>query len=101
MKKLCMIVIILLCTSLATSVYAFENKGATLENQDSKSYKYKITSEGGDPSDNIVWGNIDDSCTIRICKFGSCEITLLETGQTITVGPEDRVIIYRGVLKIK
>ena len=100
MKKLCMIVIILLCTSLATSVCAFENKGATLENQDFKSYKYKITPEGGDPSENVVLRSIDGSCTSYICKFG-CEVTLVETGQTVTVGPEDKVIIYRGVLKIK
>ena len=100
MKKLCVIVIILLCASLAMSIYAFENKGATLENQDFKSYKYKITSEGGNPSDNTVWENIDDNCTMSICEFGRCELTLIETGQTITVGPGDKVVIYGGVSKI-
>ncbi len=95
MKKICVIVIVTLCTILSTMVSA-----ATLENRDSQKYKYKLTSEGEDPLKNVMWGTVDDRSKIQICKFG-CELTLLETGETITVGPDDHVVIDKGTLKIK
>ena len=94
MKKICVIAIVTLCTILSTMVSA-----ATLKNGDSQKYKYKLTSEGGDPQ-NVVWGTVDDRSTVHICKFG-CELTLVDTGQTITVGPDDHVIIDKGVMKLK
>ena len=96
MKKLFLLVLMLVGVVCLVTI----GNAATLENGDSEAYDYKLTSEGEDPNNNVVLGRIDDRCKISICKFG-CEVTLVKTGQTITVGPDDHVIIDKGVMRIK
>ena len=95
MKKLCLIVILILCATLTTGVYGFDNETTTLKNGDSETYEYTIKTAGGD-----LYGKIHADSTAYICKFG-CELTLTKTGQTVTVEPGDSVVIDKGVMQVK
>ena len=96
MRKYWVFIIIALCAMLASSVYGFENKTTTLKNGDSETYEYQTKA----PEGGVIYGKIHAHSKTSICKFG-CELTLIKTGETITVQPGDQVIIDKGVLKIK
>jgi hypothetical protein len=116
MKNICLVTLIFWGVALATGVHGFENKNTTLKNEDSKTYEYSIkTTDGGIIADEemlednkIIYNNsggvsyskIDSHSQVAICNFG-CELTLTETGQTITIKPGDTVVIDKGVLKVR
>ena len=114
MKKVCLIVIMILCASLTPPVYGFDNETTTVKNGDSESYEYsirtspgEIVSDDGALNDNRVeystgvrYGKIHADSTAYICKHG-CDLTLTKTGQTITVQPGDRIVIDRGVMSVQ
>jgi len=114
MKKLCLIVIMILCAAFTTAVYGFDNKTTTLKNGDSETYEYSIRTAGGEIvsddgalddnrveySTGVRYGKIHADSTAYICKFG-CELTLTKTGQTITVNPGDSVVIDKGVMRVQ
>ena len=114
MKKLCLMAVIMLCATLTTGVYGFDNETTTLKNGDSETYEYSIRTAGGEIvsddgalNDNRVaystgvrYGKIHADSTAYICKQG-CDLTLTKTGQTITVEPGDSIVIDRGVMQVQ
>jgi len=114
MKKVYLIVIMILCATLTTSVYGFDNETTTLKNGDSETYEYsirtaggEIVSDDGELNDNRVeystgvrYGRIHADSTLYICKHG-CDLTLTNTGQTITVESGDSVVIDQGVMSVE
>ena len=69
---------------------------ATLQNTDSQSYELQIQ-ESGRPYDSHY--RIIEHAKVEICFYG-CQIVLLSTGQTVTVNPDDSVLISRGVMYV-
>ena len=67
---------------------------ATLTNNDGQSYRVEANVEG-----QIYAVTILDGATISLCDYG-CELRLTNTGQTITVQPNDSVAIDNGVLSV-
>jgi hypothetical protein len=68
---------------------------ASLQNTDSQPYELVIT-EPGRPSASY---RIIENSQVEICFLG-CEMTLLSTGQTVSVGPKDTVAIDSGVMTV-
>jgi hypothetical protein len=70
----------------------------TLENTDESDYRYELIGTDGMPILNsIIYG---ESVLYGLCDDG-CRVRLLDTGQTITMGPNDDIVIEDGVLKPK
>jgi hypothetical protein len=69
---------------------------ATLQNTDQRAYELEIQEPG--PSYSHRYRIIENS-QIEICFYG-CEITMLSTGQTVTVNPKDTVVIDSGVMSV-
>ena len=68
---------------------------ASLQNTDSQPYELVIT-EPGRPSASY---RIIENSQVEICFLG-CEMPLLSTGQTVSVGPRDPVVIDSGVMTV-
>ena len=114
MKKVCLMVIMIVCAGFVTAVYGFDNETTTVKNGDSETYEYsirtspgEIVSDDGALNDNRVeystgvrYGKIHADSTLYICKQG-CDLTLTGTGQTITVSPGDSVVIDQGVMSVQ
>jgi hypothetical protein len=69
---------------------------ATLENTDSQSYELQIL-EAGRPYSSLY--RVIENAKVEICFYG-CAMTLLSTGQTVTVNPKDSVVIDNGVMNV-
>jgi hypothetical protein len=69
----------------------------TLENADLDDYRYQIAIDGIGLSTGVIYSQ---STAYDICDTG-CQIRLLNTGQTITMNPDDRIVIDGGVMKCK
>jgi hypothetical protein len=68
---------------------------ATLRNTDQQGYQLEIW-PSGEPSQ---YYRIIENSEVEICMHG-CEMVLLSSGQAVTVGPNDTVVIDSGVLKV-
>jgi hypothetical protein len=69
---------------------------ATLQNTDSQSYNLQIMETGRPyPSQYTVIENAQ----VEIC-FSGCMMTLVATGQTVQVNPNDSVVIDNGVMSV-
>jgi hypothetical protein len=71
-------VILLMILTIAGPLSAF---AATLQNRDSQAYQ------------------VIENAQVDIC-FNGCEMTLLSTGQTVRVNPNDAVVIDNGVMNV-
>ena len=70
----------------------------TLENTDEGEYRFEVIGTDGMPILNsIVYG---ESTLYGLCESG-CQVKLLDTGQTITMNPNDDIVIEDGVMKRK
>ena len=69
---------------------------ATLQNTDSQSYDLQIQ-ESGRPYASPY--TIVENAQVDIC-FSGCVMTLVSTGQTVRVGPNDTVVIDSGVMSV-
>jgi hypothetical protein len=67
---------------------------ATLTNNDGQSYVVEANVDG-----QIYELTVLDGATISLCDYG-CEVRLVKTGQTITVQPDDSVVIDDGVMSL-
>jgi hypothetical protein len=79
-------VIFLMILTLAGPLAVF---AATLQNTDSQEYDLQIQ-ESGRPYGSQY--RILEHSKVDICFYG-CQITLLRTGQTVSVNPDDSVVI--------
>jgi hypothetical protein len=89
----------LLLSLLAAGCLVFNVAVAgTLENTDSDDYRFELIGTDGMPlSNSIIYG---ESILYGLCDAG-CQVRLLNTGQTITMGPNDDIVIDNGVMKPK
>ena len=69
---------------------------ATLQNMDSQAYNLQIQ-EFGRPYGSQY--QVIENAQVDIC-FNGCEMTLLSTGQTVRVNPNDAVVIDNGVMNV-
>jgi len=69
---------------------------ATLQNTDSQAYELQIQDAGRSYASHY---RIVENAQVEICFYG-CEITMLRTGQTVTVNPKDSVVIDSGVMSV-
>ena len=69
---------------------------ATLQNTDSQAYDLQIQESGRPYSSRY---QVIENAQVDIC-FNGCEMTLLSTGQTVRVNPNDSVVIDNGVLNV-
>ena len=79
--------------ALLTSVTVW---AATLQNTDSQAYDLKIQESGRPYSSQY---QVIENAQVDIC-FNGCEMTLLSTGQTVRVNPNDSVVIDNGVMNV-
>ena len=86
-------VIFLMILTLASPLAVF---AATLQNTDSQEYELQIH-EVGWPYGNQY--RIIAHAKVTICYQG-CEMTLISTGQTLKVNPNDSVVINYGVMNV-
>jgi hypothetical protein len=69
---------------------------ATLQNTDSQAYELQIQESGQSYSSPYM---IVENAQVEICFYG-CELTMLSTGQAVTVNPKDSVVIDSGVMSV-
>jgi hypothetical protein len=69
---------------------------AALQNTDSQSYDLQITETGRPYASQYT---IVENAQVDIC-FSGCVMTLVATGQTVRVGPNDTVVIDSGVMSV-
>ena len=79
--------------ALLTSVTVW---AATLQNTDSQAYDLQIQESGRPYSSQY---QVIENAQVDIC-FNGCEMTLLSTGQTVRVNPNDSVVIDNGVMNV-
>jgi hypothetical protein len=78
---------------LISCVTAF---AATLQNTDPQAYELQIQ-ESGQPYSRHY--RIIENAQVEIC-FNGCEMTLMNTGQTVRVNPKDSVVIDSGAMNV-
>ena len=86
-------VIFLMILTLAGPFAVF---AATLQNTDSQPYELQIQ-ESGRPYGSQY--RVIENAKVEIC-FNGCEMTLLNSGQTVRVNPKDSVVIDNGVMNV-
>jgi hypothetical protein len=86
-------IILLMILGLTGPLAAF---AATLQNTDSQPYDLQIQ-ESGRPFSSQY--QVIQNAQVDIC-FNGCEMTLLSTGQTVSVNPNDAVVIDNGVMNV-
>jgi hypothetical protein len=86
-------ILFLTMLTLITSVTGW---AATLQNTDSQSYNLQIL-EAGRPYPRQY--TIIENAQVEIC-FSGCMMTLVATGQTVQVNPNDSVVIDNGVMSV-
>jgi len=93
MKPKLLLVIIAAFILVPAVVYA-----GVLENADLDDYQYETFGPGGVP---LAGGTIySESVQSNFCVEG-CILKLLKTGQTVTMQPDDYIVINDGVMKRK
>ena len=77
-------------------------QAGTLENSDFDGYRYQTFGPLGARSSVGVQSGViySESVAYDICRVG-CDLRLTTTGQTITMEPDDYVIIEHGIMKKK
>ena len=70
----------------------------TFENTDEGEYRFELIGFDGSPlANSTIYG---ESTLYGVCDAG-CRVRLLSTGQTITMNPDDDIVIEDGVMKRK
>jgi hypothetical protein len=69
---------------------------ATLQNTDSQSHDLQIVEIGRSFGSQY---RIIENAQVEIC-FSGCVMTMVSTGQTVRVNPNDAVVIDDGVIKV-
>ncbi len=98
MKGLCVLLVILSLVAPAATVSAYLDNttgpGSTIENHDGQSYVVDVIDAG-----KMYRATILDGSTVALCTY-TCQLILPQTGQSLTVGPYDHVIIDDGVMTV-
>jgi long-subunit fatty acid transport protein len=86
-------ILFLTMLTLLTSVPVW---AAPLQNTDSQAYELQIQESGRSYSSQY---RIIENAQVEIC-FNGCAMTMLATGQTVQVNPNDSVVIDSGVMSV-
>ena len=89
MKGLCFVLLILGLFASAATLSA-----STLQNTDGQSYVVQVTSDA-----QIYRVTILGGATASLCTY-TCRLILPQTGQSLTVQPDDDVVIDNGVMTV-
>jgi hypothetical protein len=89
MKGFCVVLMILGLLAPAAAVSA-----STLTNADGQSYVVEVIDSG-----QVYRATILDGSTAALCTY-ACQLILPQTGQSLTVRPDDNVVIDNGVMKV-
>jgi len=89
MKGLCSVLLILGLLASAATLSA-----STLQNNDGQSYVVEVRVDG-----QIYRATVLDGATVNLSDY-TCEAILVQTGQSLTVGPNDSVVIDNGVMSV-
>jgi hypothetical protein len=81
---------------LALLIPCVAGLAATLQNTDSQPYELQIQ-ESGRPYGSQY--RVIENAKVELCFYG-CDMTLLSTGQSVSVNPKDSVVIDNGVMKV-
>jgi hypothetical protein len=73
-------------------------QAGVLENMDLDDYQYETSESGAVP--HTVGTIYAESVQLDFCVEG-CQLKLLKTGQTITMQPDDYIVINDGVMRRK
>jgi hypothetical protein len=87
-------VIFLVILTLVGPLSAF---AATLQNTDSQEYELLIKEEGRSYGSQY---RMLEHAKVDICFYG-CTMTLLNTGQTVSVNPDDSVLISNRIMYVQ
>jgi hypothetical protein len=87
---------VLLLTWIATMLAHGLAPAATLQNADLQSYDLQIVEIGRSFGSRYT---IIENAQVEIC-FSGCVMTMVSTGQTVRVNPNDAVVIDDGVIKV-
>ena len=80
----------------ALLIHGVAGLAATLQNTDSQPYDLQIQESGQSYGSHYT---VIANSQVEICFYG-CDITLLQTGQTVWVNPKDAVVIDDGVMNV-
>ena len=98
MKSLCVVLVILSLVAPAATVSAYLDNttvsGSSIENNDGQSYVIEVMDAG-----QIYRVTILDGSTVALCTY-TCQLILPQTGQSLTVQPDDHVVIDGGVMRV-
>jgi hypothetical protein len=89
MKGLCFVLLILGLLASAATISA-----STLQNTDGQSYVVEVIVDG-----QTYRATVLDGATVNLSDY-PCEVKLLQTGQSLTVQPDDSVVIDNGVMRV-
>jgi len=89
MKGLCVVLVILSLFAPAATV-----SSSTLDNTDGQSYVVEVIDAG-----QMYRATILDGSTAALCTY-TCQLILPQTGQSLTVQPDDHVVIDGGVMTV-
>ena len=67
---------------------------ATLTNNDGQSYVVEVIVDG-----QVYRATVLDGATVNLSDY-ACQVILLQTGQGLTVQPNDSVVIDNGVMSV-
>ena len=89
MKGICVVLMIVGLFAPAAAVSA-----STLANADGQSYVVEVTADA-----QIYRVTILNGATASLCAY-TCQLILPQTGQSLTVQPDDDVVIDNGVMTV-
>ncbi len=69
---------------------------ASLQNTDSQAYELMIAEPNRPYASSY---RVVEHAQVEFCFLG-CQVTILTTGQTVSVGPQDTVVIDDGVMTV-
>jgi len=69
---------------------------ASLQNTDSQAYELMIAEPNRPYASSY---RVIENAQVEFCFLG-CQVTILTTGQTVSVGPQDTVVIDDGVMTV-
>ena len=89
MKGLCSVLLILGLLAFAATLSA-----STLQNNDGQSYLVEVVVDG-----QVYRATVLDGATVALSDY-TCQVILLQTGQSLTAQPNDSVVIDNGVMSV-
>lgn len=88
----------LVITTVWLALLTAASYAGTLQNYDAEEYRIEARHANGEVAQKIIPGN---ASVPGLCSFDGCELRLTSTGQTISMGPNDHVVIMNGKMRVR